>query len=124
MREKRPRPHLDNKILTSWNGLQISAFAKGYRVLGDARHLEAATRAVKFLLAKMYSPETGQLLRRYCDGEAAVPAFLDDYAFLSQALLDLFEARPEAWLLQLAIDLARRGFERFEDESRQRILQY
>jgi len=116
VREKRPRPHLDNKILTSWNGLQISALAKGYRVLDDIRYLDAATKAAKFLLAKMYSPPTGQLLRRYCDGEAAVPAFLDDYAFLSQALLDLFEAKPEAWLLQLAIDLARRGFERFEDE--------
>jgi uncharacterized protein YyaL (SSP411 family) len=117
VREKRPRPHLDNKILTSWNGLQISALAKGYRVLGDARYLESATQAAKFLLAKMYSPDTGQLLRRYCDGEAAVPAFLDDYAFLSQALLDLFEAKPEAWLLALAIDLARRGLARFADED-------
>jgi uncharacterized protein YyaL (SSP411 family) len=116
VREKRPRPHLDNKILTAWNGLQISALAKGYRVLGDVRYLDAATKAAEFLLAKMYSPQTGQLLRRYCEGEAAVPAFLDDYAFLSQALLDLFEAKPEAWLLQLAIDLARRGFGRFEDE--------
>jgi uncharacterized protein YyaL (SSP411 family) len=117
VREKRPRPHLDNKILTSWNGLQISALAKGYRVLGDARYLDAAAKAAKFLLAKMYSPESGQLLRRYCDGEAAVPAFLDDYAFLSEALLDLFEVKPEAWLLQLSIDLARRGLERFEDEQ-------
>jgi uncharacterized protein YyaL (SSP411 family) len=116
LRKKRPRPHLDNKILTSWNGLQISALAKGYRVLDDVRYLAAATKAAKFLLAKMYSPQTGQLLRRYCDSEAAVPAFLDDYAFLSQALLDLFEAKPEAWLLELAVDLARRGFGRFEDE--------
>jgi uncharacterized protein YyaL (SSP411 family) len=117
VREKRPRPHLDNKILTSWNGLQISALAKGYRILGDTRYLDAATKAAKFVLAKMYSPQNGQLLRRYCDGEAAVAAFLDDYAFLSQALLDLFEAKPEAWLLELAVDLARRGFGRFEDEQ-------
>jgi len=117
VREKRPRPHLDNKILTSWNGLQISALAKAYRVLGESRYLSAATQAAKFLLAKMYSPENGQLLRRYCDGEAAVPAFLDDYAFLSQALLDLFEAKPEAWLLQFALDLAQRGLTRFEDRD-------
>jgi uncharacterized protein YyaL (SSP411 family) len=117
VRNQRPRPHLDNKILTSWNALQISALAKGYRVLGDARYLAAALRSAKFLLAKMYSPETGQLLRRYCDGEAAVPAFLDDYAFLSQALLDLFEAQPEAWLLELAADLVRRGFTRFTDQD-------
>jgi len=117
VREKRPRPHLDNKILTAWNGLQISALAAGYRVLGDIGYLSAATKSAKFLLAKMYSPASGQLLRRYCEGEAAVPAFLDDYAFLSQALLDLFEAKPEAWLLQFAVDLAERGLARFEDRE-------
>jgi uncharacterized protein YyaL (SSP411 family) len=117
VREERPRPHLDNKILTSWNGLQISALAKGYRVLADSRYLSAATQAAKFLLAKMYSPGDGQLFRRFCDGEAAVPAFLDDYAFLAQALLDLFEAKPEAWLLRFAVDLAERGLARFEDRD-------
>ena len=117
VRGERPRPHLDNKILTSWNGLQISALALGYRVLGDARYLQAAQQAVKFILAKMYQPENGQLLRRYCEGDAAVNAFLDDYAFLAQALLDLFEAKPEAWLLKFAVDLAKRGLARFEDES-------
>jgi uncharacterized protein YyaL (SSP411 family) len=117
VREKRPRPHLDNKILTAWNGLQISALAKAYRVLGDVRYLHAAQRAVKFVLARMYEPETGQLLRRYCEGDAAVNAFLDDYAFLAQALLDLFEAKPEAWLLKFALDLAKRGLPRFEDQA-------
>jgi uncharacterized protein YyaL (SSP411 family) len=117
VRTRRPRPHLDNKILTSWNGLQISALAKGYRVLGDERYLDAAQRAVKFVLAKMYAPDSGQLLRRYCEGDAGVPAFLDDYAMFSQALLDLFEAKPEAWLLKFALDLAKRGLARFEDEQ-------
>jgi uncharacterized protein YyaL (SSP411 family) len=116
-RERRPRPHLDNKILTSWNGLQISALAKGYRIFGDPRYLDAAMRAVRFVLAKMYLPETGELLRRYCDDEAAVTAFLDDYAFLANALLDLFEVKPEAWLLRFSVDLARRGFARFEDQA-------
>ncbi len=116
-REKRPRPHLDNKVLTAWNGLQISAFALAYRVLGEARFLTAAQRAVKFLLAQMYKPENGQLLRRYCEGDAAVAAFLDDYSFLSKALLDLFEAKPEAWLLKFAVDLAKRGLARFEDQG-------
>jgi len=117
VREKRPRPHLDNKVLTSWNGLQISAFAKAYSVLGDVRYLAAAQRAVKFVLAKMYDPGTGQLLRRYCEGEAAVGAFLDDYSFFAQGLLDLFEAKPEAWLLKFSLDLAGRGLARFEDEA-------
>ena len=117
VRDKRPRPHLDNKILTAWNGLQISALAKGYRVLGDPEYLQAAHRALKFVLAKMYEPASGQLFRRYCEGDAAIPAFLDDYAFLAQALLDLFEAKPEAWLLKFALDLAKRGLARFEDEE-------
>ena len=97
--------------------MQISALAKGYRVLGDAQYLAAAERAATFVLAKMYDPQSGQLLRRYCDGDAAVNAFLDDYAFFAQALLDLFEAKPEAWLLKFALDLANRGLARFEDED-------
>ncbi len=117
VRAQRPRPHLDNKVLTAWNGLQISAFAKGYRVLGDPRYLAAAQQAAKFVLAKMFEPGSGQLLRRYCDGDAAVNAFLDDYAFLSNALLDLFEAKPEAWLLKFAVDFAQRGLARFEDHD-------
>ncbi len=116
-RSKRPRPHLDRKILTSWNGLMISALAKGYIVLDDARYLEAAKRAASFLLSRMYDPGSGRLLRRFCDGEAAVPAFLDDYAFLAQALLDLFEASSNAAYFVTAVDLARRGLKRFEDSQ-------
>ncbi len=114
-REERPRPHLDNKVLTAWNGLMISAFAKGYMVLGDPKYLDAAERAASFLLTRMYDAQSGQLLRRYCGGEAAVPAFLDDYAFLAQSLLDLFEAGSEPRYLEAAVDLATRGFLRFED---------
>lgn len=116
-RSKRPRPHLDRKVLTSWNALMISAFAKGYVVLGEARYLEAAQRAASFLLATMYEPASGQLQRRFCDGEAAIPAFLDDYAFLAQALIDLFEADFDLTHLRIAVDLAKRGFKRFEDTS-------
>jgi len=116
-RSKRPRPHLDNKILTSWNALFISALTKGFRVLGDARYLEAAQRAADFLLARMYRPEGAQLLRRFCDGDAAIGAFLDDYAFLAQALLDLFEATSDARYLETARDLAVHGFARFEDRE-------
>ena len=114
-RVKRPRPHLDNKVLTGWNGLMISAFAKGFTVLGDRQYLGAAGRAAWFLLARMYDAGSGKLLRRYSGGEAAIPAFLDDYAFLAQALLDLFETASDARFLNVAIDLATRGFARFED---------
>ncbi len=116
MRSKRPRPHLDTKILTSWNGLMISALAKGYVVLRDKQYLEAAERALSFLLSTMYDAKSGRLLRRYCEGEAAVPAFLDDYAFLAQALLDLFEASFDPAHLETAVCLAKNGLEQFEDK--------
>lgn len=115
VRSSRPRPHLDNKVLTAWNALMISAFAKGCIVLGDVAYLQTARTAAGFLLATMYDPATGQLLRRYCAGDAAIPAFLDDYAFLAQALLDLFEASGDPSYLETAVSLARTGLARFED---------
>jgi len=114
-RSRRPRPHLDDKVLTGWNGLMISAFAKGFMALGDRQYLDMAEQAANFLLAGMYDPQSGQLLRRYSGGESAIPAFLDDYAFLAQAVLDLFEATSSARHLEAAVDLATRGFGRFED---------
>jgi uncharacterized protein YyaL (SSP411 family) len=65
----------------------------------------------------MYNAHSGQLLRRSSGGESAIPAFLDDYAFLAQALLDLFEATSSAWYLEVAVDLATRGFTRFQDSE-------
>jgi hypothetical protein len=93
----------------------ISALAKGYAVLGDKQYLDAAERAVSFLLSTMYDSQSGRLLRRFCEGEAAVPAFLDDYAFFAQALLDLFEACFNPSYLELAVNLAKNGLEQFED---------
>ena len=74
-RSKRVRPHLDDKVLTAWNGLMISAFALGGAVLDEPRYAAAARRAAEFLIARMYDPQTGALLRRYRQGEAAIPAF-------------------------------------------------
>lgn len=116
-RNKRPRPHLDNKVLSSWNGLMISALAKGYSILGDPLYLDAANKAMSFMLSTMYDSASGRLQRRFCDGEAAIPAFLDDYAFLAQALLDLFEAGSDPRYLRAAIDLAKRGVKQFEDSA-------
>ncbi len=116
-RARRPRPHLDNKILTSWNALTLSALSLGYRALNDERYLSAAKRAADFLLTTMYDPSSGRLLRRFCGGEAAVPGFLDDYAFLAQALLDLFESTFDPRYLSISVDLARRGLKSFEDEE-------
>ncbi|HEX3877022.1 MAG TPA: thioredoxin domain-containing protein [Bryobacteraceae bacterium] len=112
-RGKRPRPHLDDKILTAWNGLMISAFALAGAVLEEPRYAEAARRATAFILDRMYID--GVLLRRYRAGDAAIPAFLDDYAFFVQALLDLYEAQFDIRHLNLAVELTVRMRERFED---------
>ncbi len=114
-REERPRPHLDAKVLTSWNGLMISAFAKAFAVLGDEEYKEAACKAADFLLSRMYDRNSGQLLRRYFEGDAAIDGFIDDYAFLAQALCDLFSITFEMRYVETALDLVNRGFKRFED---------
>jgi uncharacterized protein YyaL (SSP411 family) len=116
-REKRPRPHLDDKVLTSWNGLMISAFAKGGAVLDDPRYAEAARRAAEFLIDRMYQPESGILLRRYREGDAAIPGFLDDYALFAQALLDLYETQFDRRHLDLALRLTEKQRELFEDTA-------
>jgi uncharacterized protein len=116
-RSARVRPHLDDKILTSWNGLMISALALGGAVLEEGRYAEAARRAAEFLLARMYNPETGVLLRRYRQGEAAIPGFLDDYALFAQALLDLYEAQFDRRYLDLAVRLTEKQIELFEDRQ-------
>ena len=114
-RGKRIRPHLDDKVLTAWNGLMISAFAKAGAVLGEPRHAEAARQAANFVVNRMYDASTGILLRRYRQGDAAIPGFLDDYAFFTQALLDLYETGFEWRDLELAIRLAEKQVELFED---------
>ena len=104
-REKRPRPHLDDKILTAWNGLMISAFAKGAQLLGDATCLKAATRAAEFLHAELHDAKAGRLYRSWREGRSDIPAFAEDYAALIQGLLDLYEAGFEIRWLQWAEQL-------------------
>ncbi|MCI0563101.1 MAG: thioredoxin, partial [Nitrososphaera sp.] len=95
-REKRPRPGTDEKILTSWNGLMISGFAKGFAVTGDVKYRSSAENAVRFIESRMTSGE-GRLYRTFKDGHSKLNAYLDDYAFYSAGLLDLFsiDSRPE-----------------------------
>jgi hypothetical protein len=117
-RAHRPRPHLDDKILTSWNGLMISAFAKGAQALGEDRYGDAAAGAAKFLRDRLWDDARGVLLRRFRDGEAAIDGFLDDYAFSILAFLDLYETRFEAGHFQFAMRLAERALELFEDREK------
>jgi uncharacterized protein YyaL (SSP411 family) len=105
-RAKRPRPFLDDKILTAWNGLMISALAKGYRVLHHEPYLAAARKAADFILDKLYDRKKGLLLRRYRDGNAAITGKAEDYAFFVHGLIDLYEASFEPQYLLTALELA------------------
>ena len=116
-RSRRIRPHLDDKVLTAWNGLMISAFAKGGAILAEPRYAQAARRAADFVLARLYDPAAGTLLRRYRQQDAAIPGFLDDYAFFAQGLLDLYEAGFESRDRETAIRLTEQQLELFEDKA-------
>jgi uncharacterized protein YyaL (SSP411 family) len=112
-RARRPAPLRDEKVLAGWNGLAISALAFGGRVLGEARHVAAATRAAEFVLGRMV--KDGRLQRSWLAGEAGVPAFLEDHAFLAAGLLDLYEATFEPRWLEAAVDLCERQERLFAD---------
>ncbi len=89
-REKKIHPHKDDKILTDWNGLMISAFAKAAQVFDEKIYIEAAESTAKFILNHM-TLQNGRLLHRYRNGNADIAGNLDDHAFLIAALLDLYE---------------------------------
>jgi len=103
-REKRIHPHKDDKILTNWNGLMIAALAKGAQVFDEPRYASAARRATDFILKNVRTSQ-GRLLHRYRDGEAALVAHVDDYAFLIYGLLELYEATFEVYYLETALRL-------------------
>ncbi len=115
-RERRVRPGLDDKILTDWNGLMIAAMAKGAQVLDRPDWAEAAAEAARFVLTRLRD-KRGRLLHRYREGEAAVPAMLDDYAFLIWGLLELYEASFDAETLKNALELADNTINHFHDEK-------
>ena len=117
-RERRPRPGLDDKVLTSWNGLMVSALARAYEVLGDPRALADARRCVDFVWQTMRGPG-GRLLRTCKRGMAAkILAFLDDYAFFAEALLDLYEAAGDPDDLARALELSEAAVDLFWDPAR------
>jgi len=119
-REKRPRPHLDDKILTAWNGLMISAFARGAAVLPHPeqrkRALETADAAARFVLENLRDDELG-LLRSWREGPGSIPAFAEDYAFLIAALLDLYETTLDPNWLEAAVHLQERQDASFWDAA-------
>ncbi len=114
-RSKRTAPGKDEKILTSWNGLMISAFAKGYRISGKETFLQAARNCIKFIEEKL--TVNGELLRTYKDGQVKLKAYLDDYAYFVNALLDVFEVDPRAKHIQLALQHANYLIDHFWDQK-------
>jgi uncharacterized protein YyaL (SSP411 family) len=105
IRSKRPPPHLDDKIIAAWNGLMISALARGAQVLDDASYLETATRAAEFVRAKLYDESRKILFRSYREGRSDAEGFADDYAFVIQGLIDLYQASFETRWLEFALEL-------------------
>ncbi len=92
LREKRPRPHRDDKIIASWNGLMISAFARAAQALDEPRYADAARRAAAFIRAELWDEDTKTLRRHWMNGAADVAAFADDYAGMARGCIDLYEA--------------------------------
>ena len=115
VRARRVRPGLDDKILTSWNALMITALAQGAQVFGDARYREAAEKAGAFILSEMMPG--GELLRTHRKGESRLPAYLDDHAFSVNALVDLYEATFDLKWLDAAEKLADAMVAKFWDTS-------
>lgn len=113
-RELRPRPHRDDKVLTAWNGLAIAALARAGALFEQPRYLSAARRAADFLCSQLRRAD-GRLLRRWRRGKAAIPGFLDDYAFFCWGLLELYLASFNPRDLQLALELVEAVEELFAD---------
>src|ERR1700693_2535058 len=117
VRSKRPRPHLDDKIIAAWNGLMISAYARAAQVLDDPRYLETANRAAKSLRANLYDEKNKLLFRSFREGRGNVEGFADDYAFVIQGLLDLYEASFDVEWLKFALELQETQDRLFFDEK-------
>ncbi|MFB5610703.1 MAG: thioredoxin domain-containing protein [Nitrosopumilaceae archaeon] len=115
VRSKRIAPGLDDKVLTSWNALMITALAKGYRVTKEKKYLDAAEKCISFI--ENYLVKDGKLLRTYKDGSAKIQGYLEDYSYFGAALLDVFEINPELKYLERAKAIANNLIEHFWDEK-------
>jgi uncharacterized protein YyaL (SSP411 family) len=114
-RSKRSKPAVDDKVISSWNGLAISALAQAYQVTGERKYLDAARSTSTFIIRNLI--KEGRLLRRYRGGDAAIDGALDDYAFMTAALLDMYETTFDASWLRESIRLSEKMLELFWDSS-------
>jgi hypothetical protein len=116
VRAKRVRPHLDDKILASWNGLMLSAFARASAVLGEPKYRDAAEKNLRFIREKLWTPgKAPALYHRWRDGQRDEAQLLEDYAFLLFGVIELYEATLEPKHLDFAIELANAMLEKFFD---------
>ncbi|HET9008978.1 MAG TPA: thioredoxin domain-containing protein [Nitrosarchaeum sp.] len=115
VRSKRVAPGLDDKVLTSWNSLMITAFAKGYRVTGERKYLDAAKNCVSFIETNLLHDV--KLLRTYKNNTAKIDGYLEDYSYFANALLDVFEIEPESKYLDLALKLGHYLVDHFWDSE-------
>ncbi len=115
VREKRIKPGLDDKILTSWNGLMIRSMAMGYQILGDERYREAAEKSARFILTEL-SQDSRLLLRTHREGKSHLNAYLEDYSYFVAGLINLYEATFELEWLKEAQQLNQIMIEQFWDD--------
>jgi uncharacterized protein YyaL (SSP411 family) len=115
-RSARVRPSLDDKILTDWNGFMIAALAKAGVVVGEQKFIDVAEKALSFILETMRDKNQG-LFHRYKDGDVAIGAFLDDYAYLIWALLEMYEATFNPEYLSFAKEMMQELLENFWDND-------
>ncbi|MFI5303902.1 MAG: thioredoxin domain-containing protein [Nitrospiria bacterium] len=114
-RKIRIAPFRDEKILTGWNGLMISALIEGFRIAGDKKYLSAAEKAINFVLNHLY--KNGLILASYKDGKARLRGYLDDYAFMTAALLDFYEMTFNPEILDNAVKLMDKLLAEFWDKE-------
>jgi len=115
-RQKRPRPHLDDKILVSWNGLMLGAFAKAGAILDNMEYIDVAEKCARFMRDKFYT-DNGILMHSYRETIAPIEGYLNDYAFLIHGLLDLYEATGRIDWLEWAQTLQEKQNELFWDKK-------
>jgi hypothetical protein len=117
-REKRSKPRLDDKCLTSWNAIMLKGFVEAYKALGNQEYLDIALQNANFIIKSIWTSE-GNLNHSYKDGKATINGFLEDYAHVIQAFISLYEISFDEKWLQNAKQLADYAFDNFYDEKAQ-----
>ena len=112
-RDQRKRPHLDDKVITAWNGMMLGSLARGSRILQDPQLLKTAEQTASFIRDNLYDEQLHTLKRRYRKGQAGLAGQLDDYTFLVAGLLDLYQASHDPKYLKWSVDLTRKQLDLF-----------